>query len=128
MKIYLDSSIAVGILLEQNEYKKYHSVISGSHHVFSSHLLEAELLSAAKREDVSLAMAVHLLQRFSLVFVESSLQAELMQIFELGYCKGPDACHLATALYLNPQANEFLFLTADKTQRSLARKLGFKVL
>ena len=38
---------------------------------------------------------------------------------------GADAWHLACALFLDPDANELVFLTLDRRQRDVAKSIGF---
>ncbi len=86
-------------------------------------LLEAEWRSACRRNAV--AADLSLLREVVWVHVERTLSAELERVFEVGYVRGADAWHLATALYLAPDPSELTFLTLDDRQRGVAEQLGF---
>ncbi len=125
--IYADSSVIVAILLSQSGFEKYQALLDRSEKVWSSCLLEAEVFAAAARESVELDLAQAELQKVALVSADRGLILEYKKIFTSGHCKGADALHLATALYLDPTAKNLLFLTADSNQKSIAQKLGFRV-
>jgi hypothetical protein len=55
------------------------------------------------------------------------LTRELERVMSGGYVRGADAWHLACALFLDPDANELMFLTLDKRQRAVAKAIGFPV-
>jgi hypothetical protein len=61
------------------------------------------------------------MSRFSKAFIGG----ELERIAVEGYVKGADLWHLACALFLAPQPKDLAFLTLDKRQEAVARKLGF---
>jgi hypothetical protein len=48
-------------------------------------------------------------------------------LLDAGYVRGADCWHLATALYLAPDAGDLVFLTLDLRQRAVAKTLGFAV-
>jgi hypothetical protein len=54
------------------------------------------------------------------------LTPELERVFAGGYLKGADAWHLACALYLAEEPAKLAFLTLDRRQRAVARRLGFR--
>lgn len=127
-QFYVDSSVLVALLLEQHSHKVYSNLLSKSEGNYSSFLLEAEVSAAAAREKVSPDDAEEFIDLISQVIPERSLRMEYRQIFQAGFCRGADACHLATALYLDPETKNLTFLTADKEQAGLARAVGFKVI
>jgi hypothetical protein len=53
------------------------------------------------------------------------LTAEFRRILAVGHLRGADLWHLACALWTAPDARELAFVTLDKRQRDVARKLGF---
>jgi len=93
--------------------------------LFASRFLEAEFLSAFRREELD--PATELLDAISWVDTGRSLAPELSAVFDRGNVRGADAWHLATALSLATDPAELTFLTFDARQRDLARKLGFRV-
>lgn len=123
---YVDSSIIVSILFAESGHQKYRRLLGRAEDVFSSYLLEAEILSAVVREKLPIKLAFDILDSVSLVMPERSMTSEYRKIFAKGYCKGADAFHIATALYLEPEAKSLVFLTADKVQAKIAKSLGFQ--
>ena len=86
--------------------------------------MEAELRAAFARERVGLAG--DLFDWMKWVFPERPLTPELEQVFASGYLKGAVAWHLACALYLAEEPAKLAFLTLDRRQRAVARRLGFR--
>lgn len=128
MKIaYLDASACVAILFGEDKGLKWQKLLNRQEEIVSASLIEAEVFSAAAREKVPLHKAEILLDCVSLVYPDRALRKEYHQIFSLGYVKGAAAQHLATALYLDPEAKGLTFVTADSQQKKLAKQMGFKV-
>lgn len=125
--IYVDSSAALNILFRQGEYLNLKKIIENSTRVFSVSLLEAEVLAAFHREKLDLRKAESFFQKIEWVRPTRSLGYEFSKIFSHSYIKGADAHHLAAALYLDPSAKLLHFLSTDKQQANLAKKLGFFV-
>jgi hypothetical protein len=90
----------------------------------SSNLLEAELRAAFARERI--ALVGDLFDWMKWVFPERPLTPELERLFAHGYLKGADAWHLACALYVTEDPATLAFLTLDRRQRTVARRLGFR--
>lgn len=128
MKIaYLDASVCVGILFGEDKNLKWQRFLNRQEEIVSSALMEPEVFSAAAREKVSLEKAEILLDCVSLIYPDRGLRKEYHRLFSSGYVRGASACHLATALYLDPEAKNLVFVTADNQQKALAKQLGFKV-
>lgn len=49
------------------------------------------------------------------------------KVFAADYVKGADAWHLACALYAAGDPRDLTFLTLDRRQRTVARRLGFRL-
>lgn len=126
--LYVDSSAILAILFEESRGSDY-AILLQKHkkRIFSSALLEAEIYAAAKRENVPLEKAAGFIALVGLVFPDESLQKEYLKILEQGYLRGADAYHVATALYLDPQTQNLIFVTADRNQSKIAQSLGFEV-
>lgn len=92
--------------------------------LFSSNLLEAELRSALKREEVE-DQELHLLSWLTWLYPNRPLTREIDRITALGYLKGADLWHLANALFLAPDTQDLTFLTLDKRQQEIGARLGF---
>ena len=91
--------------------------------VHASDLLEAELRSACRRDQV--AVDTRLFDELEVVFPPRTLGPEIMRVLEAGYVRGADCWHLATALYLAPDPSELTFITLDERQGAVAKALGF---
>ena len=48
-------------------------------------------------------------------------------MLETGYLRGADLWHVATALYVSPQARNLSFATLDARQNAVAAALGFRI-
>lgn len=126
-RIYVDSSILVTILFNEPHAEPYRDMLNTVDEVVSSHLLEAEVYAASAREKIPFEEADRLLRPIFLIMPDRSLREEYRTIFSHEYCRGGDACHLATLLYLDKSKSEFELLTADKQQRQVAETLGIKI-
>lgn len=125
-RLYVDSSILVGILFRQEGASFHYKLIENSDQAMSSYLLEAEVYAACTREKADFERADDLFKSFSFIFPERSLRKEYRLVFDHGYCRGADAHHIAMALHLDPTCQMLTFLTTDRSQKELARKIGFK--
>jgi hypothetical protein len=66
-----------------------------------------------------------LLHDIEWVFPPRSLSREIDRVLDVGYVRGADCWHLATALYLSPDPHQLVFLTLDQRQGEVAAALGF---
>lgn len=88
----------------------------------------AELLAAFQREGRPLSEAEPMLDAVSLIATSGSLIEECTQVLELGYLRGADLWHLATAVFVaGSHRDEVLFISLDDRQRRQAKQLGFGV-
>lgn len=126
MKFYVDSSVVLTIFFREQGYQNYQALFTPANELVSSCLIEAESLAAIVREKCDFSDIMPILDRISLCFPDRSLRVECFGILSKGYCRGADLLHLATALYLDPAGKELGFLTADKNQKNIAAKLGFR--
>ena len=62
------------------------------------------------------------------ILPDRALAPEFATVLESGYLRGADLWHVATALYVSPQAGSLSFATLDAGQRVVAEALGFQVL
>jgi hypothetical protein len=97
----------------------------GFDHLLSSNLLEAELRAAFAREGQAGDPAT--LSSVSWVLPDRPLSAEIQRVQVVGYLRGADTWHLATALFVSPDPAALTFLTLDSRQREIARAIGFSV-
>jgi hypothetical protein len=92
---------------------------------FAPHLLEAEFLSAYRRQNRR--PDLELLEGIDWISPSRPLTQEITRVLEAGYLKGADCWHLACALFLSPDPSELLFLTLNTRQQEVAEKLGFQL-
>ena len=121
---YIDTSCLVAIAFGEAGATKVASRIERMDRLFASNLLEAELRSALAREGLSVDPA-ELLSGITWVYPNRPLSGEFERVTVEGHVKGADLWHLACALFLAPAPKDLAFLTLDKRQAELARRLGF---
>lgn len=125
---YVDTSAIVAIGFKEAGHNLITKKLRRFQHVFSHHLLEAEIFSSLRRERYGTDAFAELLAGVRLVFPDQSLSSELDRVFQHGYIRGADALHLATALWLaGDQTKEIRFISLDRTQSEFAEALGFSV-
>lgn len=122
---FVDSSVIVALALDEAAAPALRTRLSDFDALYASPLLEAEYLSACRREDA--IPDVRMLDALEWVMVRRSLRAEIHRALQAGYVRGADCHHLATALYLAPTPDQLTFLTADVRQQQVAASLGFRI-
>lgn len=122
---YVDTSCLVAIAFGEGGSKALSKALEGYTHLLSSNLLEAELRSAMVREGV--AENTSMLDRVSWVLPDRRLTAEIDRVLSVGYARGADLWHIASALYVAESPADLAFLTLDVPQRKLAEGLGFGI-
>lgn len=121
---YVDTSCLVAIAFAEAGAAKLASRLGRMDRLFASNLLEAELRSALAREGLS-ADPAGLFSGITWVHPNRPLSGEFERVTVEGYVRGADLWHLACALFLAPEAKDLAFLTLDRRQEEIARKLGF---
>ena len=121
---YVDTSCLVAIAFAEAGAAKLASRLGRMDRLFASNLLEAELRSALAREGLSTDPA-GLLSGITWVHPNRPLSGEFERVMVEGHARGADLWHLACALFLAPEAKDLAFLTLDRRQEEIARKLGF---
>ena len=121
---YVDTSCLVAIAFAEAGAAKLASRLGRMDRLFASNLLEAELRSALAREGLS-ADPAGLLSGITWVHPNRPLSGEFERVTVEGDVRGADLWHLACALFLAPEAKDLAFLTLDRRQEEIARKLGF---
>ena len=123
---YIDTSCLVAIAFGETGATKVAGRLERMDRLFASNLLEAELRSALAREKLS-ADPAGLLSSITWVYPNRPLSGEFERVMVEGYVNGADLWHLACALFLAPEPKDLAFVTLDKRQEELARRLGFPV-
>jgi predicted nucleic acid-binding protein len=124
---YVDTSVLAAIAFGEPEGAKLGARARALDRLYSSTLLEAEFLAAARREDLPIAKARSLLAPIRWIYPDRRLTSELETVLERGYVRGADLHHLATALFLFPNPPQATFLSLDVRQTQVAGDLGFAV-
>ena len=126
MKVaYVDTSCLVAIAFGERGAAALGRRLERFDELVSSNLLEAELRACFVREKVS--GDTKLLGRIGGVLPHRPLSREITQVLSVGYIRGADLWHLASALYLVDRPEDLSFITLDDHQRETARELGFRV-
>ncbi len=125
MKVaFVDSSVIVALALDKAAAPDLRARLLEFDALYASPLLEAEYLSACRRERA--VPDSRWLDQLAWVLIRRSLRAEIHLTLGMGYVRGADCHHLATALYLAPTPEQLTFLTRDTRQQDAARALGFQ--
>ena len=121
---YVDSSCIVAVVFEEPAYPGLGSKLESYDVLFSSNLLEAEVRVAVLREEPT-AAPDEVLRWISWVHPDRPLTAEFGEVLRVGYLRGADLWHVATALFLQEAVGALEFLSLDQRQLEIAAKLGF---
>jgi len=120
---YVDTSVLVAVAFGERGATALSRRLATFRMRLSANLLEAEFYAALQREGVS--APADFLGSISWVLPDRPLSHEIEQVLAAGYLRGADLWHLACALYVTGDSREMIFLTADRRQADVARKLGF---
>ena len=122
---YVDTSVIVAFALNEREENALPHRLSEFDFLLSANLLEAELRSALAREGKPYLSS--LVESLDWIFPARSLGYEFARVLDVGYLRGADLMHVATALYIAIKPSTMTFITLDVKQRSVAAKLGFRI-
>jgi predicted nucleic acid-binding protein len=122
---YVDTSVMVSIALQEPPRRILLESLRSFETLFAANLLEAELRAALHREGV--AEVPGFLDSVTWVFPVRAMSSEMRDILQVGYLRGADLWHLATALYASPNPGDVTFVSLDAQQRKVAALLGFPV-
>lgn len=120
---YVDTSCLVAIAFGEAGSTRLARTLRSYVELFSSNLLEAELRSALRREEID-GDPNDLLAMVSWVHPHRPLTGEMEAILAVSYLRGADLWHLAVALSLAPTL-AIDFLTLDSRQREASELVGF---
>lgn len=120
---YVDTSVLTAIAFDEPGAAECAVMLDGFTRLISSNLLEAELRAAFLRE--KLDFQERIVDGIDWILPNRTLAPELATVLETGYLKGADLWHVATALYVSPQAESLSFASLDTRQSDVARTLGF---
>ena len=121
---YVDTSAILSVAFNERGWEEVSTRLGGFSYLASSNLLEAEVRSAFARNQWlfdPIAIA-----NVEWVSANRSLGLEFERVLEIGYLRGADLWHVATALYIFDEPSEVTFLTLDRRQGEVAAALGFQ--
>lgn len=121
---YADASVFASLAFREPDAARVRRRLAGFDRVVTSVFTEAELASALTREGMSLTESP--LLGAQLIGASDPLTQEIQDVLGAGYLRGADCWHVAVALNYSPD-RDLTFLTLDKSQRAVAKKLGFSV-
>jgi predicted nucleic acid-binding protein len=127
--VFIDTSALAAILFNEPGSAELREILEGLKSVHAANLLEAELRSAAARENQDPDAVNDALSFVQWVSPGRVLSSELKAVADCGiHLKGADSWHLACALYLAKNPSAIPFMTLDRDQAEAAARLGFQVL
>ena len=121
---YVDTSCFVAVAFNEAGARALARKLEAYEQRFSANLLEAECLSALRREGVEGGQ--ELLDTMTWVLPDRRLTPEMERVLAVRHLRGADLWHLACALYLAESPGDMDFLTLDVAQRDAAAALGFR--
>lgn len=122
---YVDTSALIAVAFDESGSADVANRLGEMTCLLSSNLLAAELMSACSREGVSLSP--NWFSNLNWVLPDRPLEPEITAVLRVGYLRGADLWHVASALYVAQEPEEMWFVTLDERQGSVARSVGFKV-
>lgn len=120
---YVDTSALAAIAFDEQTAPSVATRLAGFSFLVSSNLLEAELRAAYTREAREFNNT--LLFRIGWIFLDRPISAEIAAALRIGYLRGADLWHVATALYAARTLPRLAFITLDQRQLRVAVGLGF---
>lgn len=120
---YVDTSAVVAIAFQEPGASALSRTLNDFSRLISSNLLEAELRATFTREGVEFGDKI--LSGIDWVLPDRPLSPEFHAILKVGYLRGADLWHLATALYVSDEPAQIAFITLDNAQKAVASRLGF---
>lgn len=122
---YVDTSALVAIAFNERGAAALARRLDAFSRLLSANLLEAELRAAFTREGHQFEPGF--VSGIEWVLPDRPLTDEFETVLQVGYLRGADLWHLATALYLAREPGSISFVTLDDRQRAVAMALGFQI-
>ena len=123
---YVDTSVLAGIAFGEPGATSYALELNRFDRLISSNLLEAEIRAVFHREGVAFMDSA--IAGIEWIMPTRPLTSEFETVLSAGYLRGADLWHVATALYVSPNAHGLAFATLDAQQRRVASALGLPLL
>ena len=122
---YVDTSALVAVAFNERGAAALARRLDAFSRLLSANLLEAELRAAFTREGHQFEPGF--VSGIEWVLPDRPLTDEFETVLQVGYLRGADLWHLATALYLAREPGSISFVTLDDRQRAVAMALGFQI-
>lgn len=122
---YVDTSALVAIAFDEPSAREYARKLDEFERLVSSNLLEAELRAVFNRENMKFRDEI--MSRIDWILPNRSLDPEFNEVLRVGYLRGADLWHVATALFVAPKPSELSFASLDARQCDVAGELGFPI-
>jgi predicted nucleic acid-binding protein len=120
---YVDTSSLVAIAFAEPGYREVSDRLDSYARLLSSNLLEAEMRATFARENREFDS--RRLMGLEWIIPRRPLSPEFSTVLDIGYVRGADLWHLATALHVAREPEDMAFITLDDRQQNLAGRLGF---
>ena len=121
---YVDTSAVVALAFGESGAHSLAESLAAHSRLVSANLLEAELRAVCKREGQPVPH--RLLDRIGWIHTHRPLSQEIRAALAVGYLRGADLWHVATALFAAPEPSAIAFVTLDRKQAGVAAGLGFR--
>ena len=126
--VYVDTSALAAVVFAERNSPGVRRRLLATNQLISSNLLEAELRAAVKREGQERGRELsEVLSWIEWVLPTRPLSAEYEVVLAEGLLKGADLWHLACALHVRQAVPQLVFLSLDRRQLKVAKRLGFAV-
>lgn len=120
---YVDTSVLLAMAFGEPSATAVARRLASFPRLVSSNLLEAEMRSVLAREGRE--FDADRLARIRWVMPTRPLSPEIAAALRVGYLRGADLWHIASALYAARTMPELVFITLDRRQENIAAGLGF---
>ncbi|MXY21675.1 MAG: type II toxin-antitoxin system VapC family toxin [Dehalococcoidia bacterium] len=121
---YVDTSAILSVEFREPGWEAVAERMRGFSYMVSSNLLEAEVRATFVRD--GRAFNSRVLSNIEWVSFDRPLSDEFEIALRIGYLRGADLWHIATAMYMFDEPSEVTFLTLDRRQEEVAAALGFQ--
>ena len=125
---YIDTSALLAVLFGEPSAAAIRRRLRTIDGIYSSSLLEAEVLSSLARERIPVELARDALGAIRWVLPDRPLSSELNAALAAGRLRGADLWHVACALFLADGRKSLAFLTLDEAQAGIAQRLGLETM
>ena len=121
---YVDTSAILSVEFREPGWEAVAERMRGFSYMVSPNLLEAEVRATFVRD--GRAFNSRVLSNIEWVTFDRPLSDEFEIALRIGYLRGADLWHIATAMYMFDEPSEVTFLTLDRRQGEVAAALGFQ--